>query len=192
MNITDYEESLRSTVRLARLTFSSAAASVFLYREERDVLVFEAASGAGEDRIIGMDVPAGQGIVGWVARTGEPILVREVSSDERFDLRTAAETGFIPDTIMAIPLIQHGEVIGVMEVLDPLLGSYGDIEALDMLSELANQAAMIISMVPPRRSPEDSPRAVVAREFDALLDRVPDDRIQEVDRLIAAIRSIVV
>lgn len=190
MNLTDYEESLRSTVRLARLSFSSAAASVFLYNEERDALVFEAASGAGEDTIVGMELPARRGIAGWVADTGEPILVRDVAEDSRFDLDTAAETGYVPDVIMAFPLIQKGEVIGVMEVLDPKLDTINDIAALDMLAELAVQAATVLSLVPRSRSRGDSLREELAGRFDALLDAVPERRLAEVDRLLDAIGAI--
>ncbi|WP_405164446.1 GAF domain-containing protein [Nocardia sp. NBC_01499] len=190
MNITDYEEALRSTVRLARLSFSSAAASVFLYREDRNAFVFEAASGAGEDQIIGMEVPAGKGIVGWVADSGEPIVVREVSSDSRFDLHTASATGYIPDVIMAIPLIRRGDIVGVMEVLDPV-AELDDIVALEMLSELANQAVLILSMVPREFSPDFAQRAAATREFAELLDRIPDDKVSEVSGMIAAVAAVI-
>jgi signal transduction protein with GAF and PtsI domain len=191
VNLTDYEESLRSTVRLARLSFSSAASSVFLYNEERDVLVFEAASGVGEDTIVGMELPAHHGIAGWVASTGEPILVRDVSEDSRFDLDTAAETGYVPEVIMAIPLIQKGEIIGVMEVLDPKLESMNDITALDMLSELATQAATVLSLVPRSRSRADALRAEAAVRFDALLEAIPERRLDGLGRLLDAISAIV-
>ena len=46
---------LRSTVRLARVVFGAAAASIFLYDPDRDALVFEAASGHGEDQVVGAD-----------------------------------------------------------------------------------------------------------------------------------------
>jgi signal transduction protein with GAF and PtsI domain len=190
MALTEYEESLRSTVRLARLTFSSAAASVFLYNEERDTLVFEAASGVGEDTIIGMELPARRGIAGWVADTGEPDLVRDAAQDEHFDLDTAADTGYVPDVIMAIPLIQKGEIIGVMEVLDPKLGAMNDITALDMLAELAVQAATVLSLVPRARSRAGSLREELAGRFDALLDAVPERRLADVDRLLDALGAI--
>lgn len=191
MKITAYEESLRSTVRLARLSFTSAAASVFTYDEARNVLVFEAASGAGEDTIIGVEVPADQGIVGWVASTGEPILLREVASDSRFSMETAAGTGYIPDTIMAMPLIHQGEIIGVMEVLDPKLDRIDDIAALDLLAELASQAAMLLSLLPRGVDNSSIQRARAAVEFEELLARVPDKKLNEVSQLMAAIALIV-
>lgn len=190
MNLTDYEESLRSTVRLARLSFSSAASSVFLFNEERDALVFEAASGAGEDTIIGMELPAHHGIAGWVASTGEPIVVRGVSEDSRFDLHTAAETGYVPEVIMAIPLIQRGEIIGVMEVLDPKLDAMNDITALDMLAELATQAATVLSLVPRSRSQAEALRAETVGRFDALLETIPESKLDGLGRLLDAISTI--
>lgn len=191
MKTTDFEESLRSTARLARLTFSAAAASVFLYSDDHQMLIFEAASGAGEDRIVGMGVPAGAGIVGWVAETGEPTLSREVTADARFNLQVAVETGYIPAVVMASPLIKDGEIIGVMEVLDPNLAGKGDMFALDMLSELANQASMVLSLVDHERGGESSERAHAVRDFDALLLRLPAWRADAVGQLIAALGAIV-
>jgi GAF domain-containing protein len=186
MSVSDLEESLRSTTRLARLAFSAGAASIFRYHADGDRLVFEAASGAGEDQIIGMEVPAGSGIVGWVLGSGEPILVRDVSIDQRFDLNMAAQTGYIPQTIMAMPLIRKGEVIGVMEVLDPKLDSLSDIAALDLLAEIAGQAAMLISLMPePDRAAAGGVlRTAVAGHLEMILDRLHESKIADFARIV--------
>jgi signal transduction protein with GAF and PtsI domain len=142
-----HDEILRSTVRLARLSFSAAAASVFLYDHERHLLVFEASSGVGEDQLIGVAIPPDRGIAGWVANTGEPIVIHGVSDDERFDRGFAADTGLVPDIIMAAPLEHDGEILGVLEVLDPKLDVVGDMVAIDLLTELANQSCAALSLL---------------------------------------------
>src|SRR5258708_15657043 len=96
-----HDELLRSTVRLARLAFGASGASVFLYDGEHDQLVFEASSGEGEDRLIGVAIPANRGIAGWVWNTGETIVVRDLATDARFDRKFAEETGYVPNEIMA-------------------------------------------------------------------------------------------
>jgi putative methionine-R-sulfoxide reductase with GAF domain len=141
-----YDEILRSTVRLARLSFSAAAASVFL-REEHGALVFEASSGVGEDRLVGVAIPEGHGIAGWVAATGETVIVRGVADDDRFDRDFALGTGLVPDVLMAVPMEHDGEVIGVLEVLDPKTEGVGDLDAMDLLLELAHQSTAALALI---------------------------------------------
>ncbi|MFG1948317.1 GAF domain-containing protein [Nonomuraea sp. NPDC048826] len=141
-----HTELMRSTVRLARLTFSAGAASVFLHDEQRDRLVFEASSGEGEDRLVGQAIPAGRGLAGWVFQTGETV-VCDVRDDPRFDRDFARSTGYVPDTLMAAPLELDERVIGVMQVLDPALGRFGELAAIDLLTELANQLAITLALV---------------------------------------------
>lgn len=151
-----HTELMRSTVRLGRLTFSAAAASVFLYDEQRDQLVFEASSGEGEDRLVGMAIPAGRGIAGWVFQTGETMLC-DVRDDPRFDRDFARSTGYVPDLLMAAPLEIDERIIGVMQVLDPAVDRFGELAAIDLLTELANQLAITLALVTVARRREVTP-----------------------------------
>jgi GAF domain-containing protein len=147
-----HDELVRSTVRLARLTFSAAAASAFLYDEQAAQLIFEASSGAGEDRLAGVAIPSESGIAGWVFRTGETIIAEDVTRDPRFDRTFAESTGYVPSTIMAAPLEQGDQAIGVLEVLDPVLTPFGELAAIDLLTELAAQSAGALSLLIAARS----------------------------------------
>ena len=146
MSRAELDEILRSTVRLARLSFAAAAASVFVCDVEQGTLVFEASSGVGEDRLVGVTIPGDHGIAGWVANTGEPMIVRGVAEDSRFDRRFAESTGLVPDVIMAVPMEHAGEILGVLEVLDPKVQGIGDLDAMDLLTELANQSASVLAL----------------------------------------------
>jgi GAF domain-containing protein len=148
----EHDELLRSAVRLARLTFSAKAASVFLYDEERDRLVFEASSGEGEDRLLGVAIPTAGGVAGWVFQTGETVLLGDVQDDPRFDREFAQSTGYVPATLMAAPLELEDRVIGVMEVLDPALQRFGEMAAIDLFTELAAQTAITLALMAAARS----------------------------------------
>ncbi|BBA98525.1 hypothetical protein RVR_4736 [Actinacidiphila reveromycinica] len=156
------DEILRSTARLARLSFSAAAASVCLHDEERGALVFEASSGVGEDRLVGTAIPAGRGIAGWVAATGETVIVRGVADDVRFDRDFALGTGLVPDVLMAVPMEHAGEIIGVLEVLDPKTDGVGDLDAMDLLSELARQSTAALALLRDHRRAARAPAAPAA------------------------------
>lgn len=147
MSDTAHDEILRSTVRLARLSFSADAASLSLIDHDRGTLVFEAASGAGEDTLINRSIPADRGLAGWVVNTGEPILIRGAAEDARFDRDFASATGLIPDVIMATPVEHDGDILGVLEVLEPRLDAVGDMAAIDILTELANQSCAALSLL---------------------------------------------
>lgn len=186
---TAHDTILRSTVRLARLSFGAAAASVFLLNRERDELVFEAASGTGEDRLIGVAIPPDRGIAGWVASTGETIIVRGVDSDGRFDRTFAEQTGYVPDVILAAPLEDRGDILGVLEVLDPQLESIGDITAIDLLTELANQSCAALSLLLRERA-QDRPRGGAEADLDGLadlLDRGSPQQAAAVNDLLSAV-----
>ncbi|ETK37752.1 GAF domain-containing protein [Microbispora sp. ATCC PTA-5024] len=191
---TVHDEMLRSTVRLARLTFSAAAASVFLYDKRRDELVFEASSGEGEDHLIGMALPSDRGIAGWVWNTGETIIVRDLQRDSRFDKAFAASTGYVPDEIMAAPLEVGGEALGVLEVLDPRLDRFGDLAAIDMLTELAQQSCAALSLLVaarvmrPATGPELPPLARLEealRPRDGAHDATVDEFVTALTNLLA-------
>lgn len=148
----EHDELLRSAVRLARLTFSASAASVFLYDEENDRLVFEASSGEGEDRLVGVALPAGRGVAGWVFETGETVLLSHVRDDPRFDREFAQGTGYVPEVLMAAPLELDDRAIGVMEVLDPAVEKFGEMAAVDLFTELATQSAIALSLMTAARA----------------------------------------
>ncbi|WP_129843481.1 GAF domain-containing protein [Streptomyces sp. RFCAC02] len=187
-----HDEILRSTVRLARLSFAASAASVCLYDQESQELVFEASSGEGEDRLIGVAIPADHGIAGWVAGTGEPIVVRGVADDERFNRDFAAGTGLVPDTILAAPIEHDGDVLGVLEVLDPRLDGIGELSAIDLLTELANQscAALALMLADRRARARRAEVSGVVTRFAALVDRVGPEKEDAVEDLVDALTKL--
>ncbi|MFC5916109.1 GAF domain-containing protein [Streptomyces pulveraceus] len=140
-------ELLQSVVDVARAIFGAAASSVFLLDEEADELVFQAVSGQGEEFLVGRRFPAGRGIAGWVATSGEPMVVDDLTTDSSFDRALAESTEFVPSALMAAPLISDGRVLGVLEVLDPSPRARTDIRELDLLAMFARQAAAALRVV---------------------------------------------
>ncbi|MEV3996785.1 MULTISPECIES: GAF domain-containing protein [Streptomyces] len=155
-------ELLQSVVDVARAIFGAAASSVFLLDEEADELVFQAVSGEGEEFLVGRRFPAGRGIAGWVATSGEPMVVDDLSSDASFDRSLAESTAYVPDAIMAAPLISDSRVLGVLEVLDPSPQARSGVRELDLLAMFARQAAAALRVL----APEPVAAASVARTLD--------------------------
>jgi GAF domain-containing protein len=138
---------LQATVEVARAIFGAKAASVFLLDEEVDELVFEAVAGEGAGELIGMRFPAGNGIAGWVLQTGEPLVVDDLSADTRWSRSQAESTGYVPKSMMAVPLLVEERALGVLEVLDRPAESRVRLAEVDLLGLFANQAAIALDLL---------------------------------------------
>src|ERR687893_1713698 len=109
---------LQSIVEVARAIFGARASSIFLLDTDADELVFEAVAGEGQDDLIGMRIPSGTGIAGWVVVTRQPLVIDDLQNDPRFARNVAERTGYVPNSLMAVPLLYEDRSLGVLQVLD--------------------------------------------------------------------------
>jgi GAF domain-containing protein len=144
-------ELLQSVVDVARAIFGAQASSVFVLDEQNWELVFQAVSGKGEGALVGRRFPAGSGIAGWVVTSGEPMIADDLAHNAAFDRDLAESTEYVPDALMAAPLVHGDRVLGVLEVLDPAPQSRTDLDELDLLALFARQAATALRIVVDRR-----------------------------------------
>jgi GAF domain-containing protein len=135
-----YRSLLNGIVEAARRLFDAGASSILILDHETDELVFEAATGGGE--VINMRIPSHRGIAGWVMMTGEPIAVGDVRRDPRFASDFAKSTGYMPQSIMAAPLIVGEDVEGVIEVLDKRNSASFGLDDMELLGLFARPAAI--------------------------------------------------
>jgi GAF domain-containing protein len=135
---------LSSIVEAAARIFGAAAASILLVNEEERVLVFRVAYGAGGQDLVGKSFPLGQGIAGYVAMTGQPLAIADVEQDATFNRAFAKQTGYVPKSILAMPLLSRERVIGVMEVLDKISAPAFGMQDMELLAMFARQAALAI------------------------------------------------
>ena len=137
-----YHALLDGIIQAARRLFDAGAASILLLDHATNELVFEAATGGGN--VLNMRIPAHQGIAGWVVMTGEPIAVSDVRRDPRWARDFAESTGYVPQSIMAVPLLLDEDVEGVLEVLDKKnQGSFG-LDDMELLGLFARPAAIAV------------------------------------------------
>ncbi len=134
---------LEAVARAAAGIFDAAAASIALEQPGGE-LRFEAAWGAGADEIVGVTLPAGAGIAGSVAARGRALAIADCRTDIRFAAQVAAGTGYVPHTMLAVPLRLGGRTIGVLELLDRRDGEpYRDADA-PRAEHLATVAAVAL------------------------------------------------
>ena len=138
-------------------SFSAKASSIFLLDEAAGELVFEAVAGEGEETLVGTRLPAGTGLAGWVLATRQPLVVEDVDADPRFARDTAAETGFVPKGLMAVPLLDGERALGVLEVLDRPQRSRFSLAEMDLLGLFAAQAAIALDLLQRAREGAGAP-----------------------------------
>jgi predicted Ser/Thr protein kinase len=110
---------LEAIVRSAAGVFGAAAASIALVdARPPGELVYESAWGAGADEIVGVRLPPGHGIAGAVVESGEAEAIASCREDPRFALQLASATGYIPNTMLVLPLLRGASAFGVVQVLD--------------------------------------------------------------------------
>jgi GAF domain-containing protein len=134
---------IESVVRTAAGIFEAAAASIALVDRTTSELVFQSAWGAGASEIVGVRLSPGIGIAGAVVASGEGAAVPECRNDPRFAKQVAAGTGYVPHTMVVVPLRRAGRTVGVLSILDRRDGTpYGpnDVTRAELFAELAEAA----------------------------------------------------
>jgi GAF domain-containing protein len=128
----------------AKELFGAAACSLGLLTDDESEIVFHTTVGAGAEEFRGTRIPAGRGIAGWVAMTGQPMAIADLKRDQRFAADVAEQSGYVPDAILAVPIATDERVLGVLEVLDRDTGRPRSEEDLRLANLFARQAALAI------------------------------------------------
>src|SRR3954463_13750601 len=109
---------LEAIVKTSAGVFEAAACSIALVDPVTKELVYQASWGAGAKEIVGVRLPPGKGLAGSVVESGEGLAVPDCRTDPRFQAQIAAGTGYVPYTMLVIPLKQAERTIGTLSVLD--------------------------------------------------------------------------
>jgi len=118
--------------------------SILLLDEEGEKLQFVAVSGKKKDDLKNMTIKPGEGIAGWVVKNGESLLIKDVSSDDRFSNRVDRKLKQTTKSIICVPLEIKGKIIGAAEVINRKDGRPFDEESLSLFRSLAIQSAVAI------------------------------------------------
>ena len=139
----DLDELLEAILREASRVLEINVASILLLDQETGELVFRLGTGNRAELLVGRRLASGQGIAGWVAHHGEPLLVQDVHSDPRFSPVFDEITGITTESILCVPLMTKGHVTGVVEALNKPRPGFAK-DDLAMLRSLAAAAAVAI------------------------------------------------
>jgi K+-sensing histidine kinase KdpD len=140
----DIAEVLQAVMELATQVVRAEASALLLLDEAANELYFDVAVGGASDTIKQIRLKVGEGIAGWVAKERQALIVNDVNKDPRFTMKVDKSTSFITKSILAVPLISKGKLIGVIEAINKELDgrfSEADRESFEVF---AGQAAVAI------------------------------------------------
>jgi len=138
---------LVAIMKRAKEMTKAEAWSVLLVDEETGELVFERAEGKKSRDIKKYRLKMGEGIAGWVAQEGIPVVVPDVSKDQRFLGKIDKAIRFRTKSLMCIPIKSRDKIIGVLEFVNKTTGDPFTREDLDLLMRLVDQTAIAIERV---------------------------------------------
>jgi signal transduction protein with GAF and PtsI domain len=113
-------QSIKNLLDLSAGSMKSEEASVIIRDGDDGDLCFLVAIGKVADRLVGMKIPSGKGIAGFVYSSGQPVAIADVAQEESFYAEVDKQTGYNTQTILATPLRYNGEIIGVLEYVNRL------------------------------------------------------------------------
>jgi GAF domain-containing protein len=157
------------------------AASIALHEPATDRLVFRAASGPAAGDIVGVALEPGVGIAGYALTSGQPLAVADVTADPRFERSIAEASGYVPTSLLAVPIFDATGAIGVLEALDGRGGSFS-LHDIDLATAVAEAIAAALGrgrvghdvrtlLETSLRDLTGTPTADADAAFDALVSR---------------------
>ncbi len=156
----DIAVALAGCLEIITQVMECEAGSVWLLSKRSGRL--SAVSYFGAVDISGISVAGGQGIVGSVTRSGEPVIVADASKDERFTRSVDEETGFITKSMICVPLKNEYETIGCVELINKRSGVPYTEEDLALCEQMASLAAVAIEEKGFTYEPDQDKRVIIS------------------------------
>ncbi len=112
------EDVLNHAMKWAEEFMDAEASSVYELNRERNEIFIRLARGEKREPVRGIRLKVGEGIAGWVVKTGRPVVSQDVSKDKRFSDKYDKKTGFKTSSMICVPLIAKDEPIGALQVIN--------------------------------------------------------------------------
>lgn len=135
-------ELLTTVLELATRVVDAETASLLLLDPQTDELYFDVALGLGESAGK-VRLKPGQGIAGSIAQQRKPEIINDVRLDKRWSPAMDAQSGFVTRSILGVPILLKGRLVGVVEAINKRGGPF-DQDDLASFEAFASQAGVAI------------------------------------------------
>jgi GAF domain-containing protein/FixJ family two-component response regulator len=140
----DLQEVIHLTIKQVHDSWHIEASSLWLLDEPSQTLRVLANVGTAVEELSKIELNIEQGIVGRVVRSGQPVYTNDVASDENHFRQADERTGFHTRTLLCVPLIFRGKVVGAMQLLNKIDGDFGEVD-LERARAIAAAIAIAVS-----------------------------------------------
>gem|GEM_PF-1843210 len=140
----EIDEVLTVLIEKVRTLLGVVGCSVWLIDFDAGELVCRQATGRRSDLVCGWRLPIGTGVVGWIAKSGERVLIADTRNDIRHFKQVDQETGLEIRSIMGVPLKTKDKVIGTLQVVDTTPNRFNH-RLLKTMAGLAASAGVAIT-----------------------------------------------
>jgi diguanylate cyclase (GGDEF)-like protein len=122
----ELEEILGTIMHKMAQFFGPERWSLLMVDEHTQELYYAIAVGENAESLKGLRVPLGEGVAGWVASTGNPLVVPDVSLDPQWSAFAKKHPDLDIQSIACLPVRSENRTLGVIQLLN---------SKLDLLSE---------------------------------------------------------
>lgn len=140
----DLQQVLEGIMNKVGILLKPKAWSLLLIDEETNELYFESSVSPVSERLKEIRLQMGEGIAGWVALHGEPLLIEDVKKDKRFACHVDKAVAFITRSIVCVPLKIRGRILGVIQLINSLDEVQFNDADLKIICAIADYAAIAI------------------------------------------------
>jgi HD-GYP domain-containing protein (c-di-GMP phosphodiesterase class II) len=140
----DHHEVQRRAIEATTRLMKAEVGSLLLVDEEKQQLFFEVALGDREEDIKKITLNLGEGIAGWVAKTGKPLIINAPEKDPHFFKGVDERTEFKTRNLICAPVKVKDKVVGVLEAINKHGREEFDKEDLSLFTSLADQVAIAL------------------------------------------------
>ncbi len=121
---------LRGILSKVTEVFGIEGASIALHdARKREFYFIRTAEGQGSETGEGLEkmrFADDYGVAGWVLRTQQPVMIDDVSKDDRFSPDLDIQKNFVTQSMICVPLKTRKDVLGVLYALNKLAGKFTD------------------------------------------------------------------
>ncbi len=136
------DELLQQVVTVIQTTFNYYHVHIYLIDERSGELIMREGTGqvGRQLKTLGHKLQPGQGIVGTVAKSGQPFLAKDVEHLPNF-----VRNPLLPktQTELAVPLKKGDRILGVLDLQSERLGDFSQ-EDVDLMQSIADQVAVAV------------------------------------------------
>src|SRR5688572_10475852 len=120
------------------------ASSLFLIDPTGEQLILKVATGPVGGEIKELRLKIGDGIAGWVAKHRKSLIVNDPKHDPRFFPAVDKSTGFQTRSILAVPLMDHDQIVGVLEIFNTAKAKQFDQADMELLNAFGSYASVAL------------------------------------------------